>query len=294
MQPEPKIFPFSRPPSPQNVSANGKRSFSFFITCAACGTLSDADHGTIVSVVEYPDGGASAPPMRYGDPSGVGEMPEEAALAVKSGMASDDESSPDVVSVTIPVRAHLRCEPIGDFLDRRHSNGNQKGETWAEMWRSSPRKARFLSGLRGLDAIPAFLYRAWYVLANRGSVPFFSQTIYSNEDADALLEFFARTNIRVFRDVVVSRDRTSKHEGDPFLGTTLFTGDPKDMELGDDAAGGVAFFPEWRTPVFGFRNIGMFFGCLFRDVCDMELDIYAEFDALGNVREADASVLPTD
>jgi hypothetical protein len=29
-------------------------------------------------------------------------------------------------------------------------------------------------------------------------------------------------------------------------------------------------------------------------VMDMELDMYAEFDARGNVREADASVLPTN
>jgi len=122
MQPEPKIFPFSRPPSLQNVSANGKRSFSFFITCAACGTLSDA-----------------------------------------------------------------------------------------------------------------------------------------------LLEFFARTHIPIFGNVAVSQDRPSKHEGDRFSGTTFFTGDPKDMELGDDAAGRVAFFPGWRVRVFGLRKIGMLFRCLFRE-----------------------------
>ncbi len=293
MQPEPKIFPFSRPPSPQNLSANGNRSFSFFVTCAACGTLSDADHGTIISVVEHPRS-APAPSTQSGELSGLGEMSGHAASAMGPETTSDDEFPSDVVSMTIPVRTHLRCEPIGDFLDRKHSNGNPEGETWAKMWRASPRKARFLDSLRALDAIPAFLYRAWCVLANRGKVPFFSQTIYGNEDADALLEFFAKIHIPIFGNVAVSQDRPSKHEGDPFSGTTFFTGVASDMEQDDESVGRVAFFPEWRVRVFGFRKIGMLFRCLFREVMDMELDIYAEFDARGNIGEVAANVSPAD
>lgn len=243
--------------------------YSFFVSCAACGPMSDGDHGTIVSISE-----ANRDPVPL--PPGY----EQFAHIVSE--------KTDMASIEFPMRVHLPFEPIGDYLERKYSNGRKSEngepvETWSTM---SDRKRDMLAVLKKIDGALSFFRRLWYLARYGGKVPFYSMTMYSAGDADMLCDFFASANVENCRNFFLSRFRESADEN-VVSQWVFFTGNPDDAEEKScDSVCRTVYFPEWKVRLFSLRELKHLMSFIFHGCFDFTFNVFVEINKDGNIVEA--------